>query len=186
MDDPDYAIRIAGLHRALGIGPGYAAMRALNLQSEFDESILVPIATLADGRVIRLGAAAAGAWLRLRVAAANDGVVLLPFSGFRSVVRQAEIIRAQLGAGRSLADILSFIAAPGYSEHHTGRALDLGTPGEPPLNASFSRTAAFAWLVQHAGTFGFQLSYPVENPHAIAYEPWHWCWHHPTGPVVPL
>ncbi|HEX7917653.1 D-alanyl-D-alanine carboxypeptidase family protein, partial [Rudaea sp.] len=35
---------------------------------------------------------------------------------------------------------------------------------------------AFAWLTKNAGTFGFAMSYPRGNPHALAYEPWHWCW----------
>jgi len=103
--------------------------------------------------------------------------VLLPLSGFRSVARQEEIIREKLSAGQPLADILRLVAAPGYSEHHTGRALDLGAPDEPPLEEGFAETAAFTWLVAHAGDYGFRLSYPRGNPHGIAYEPWHWCWH---------
>jgi len=74
-------------------------------------------------------------------------------------------------------EILTVNAAPGYSEHHSGYALDIGTPGEPPAEESFESTAAFAWLGEHAGRFGFQLSYPRDNPHGIVYEPWHWCWH---------
>src|SRR5690606_38685754 len=65
-------------------------------------------------------------------------------------------------------------AAPGYSEHHGGDALDIGTTGESPAEESFEHTAAFAWLQAHAGRFGFALSYPRDNPHGITYEPWHW------------
>ncbi len=110
-------------------------------------------------------------------AAARDGIALLPLSGFRSMARQEEIIRDKLSAGQSLADILRLVAAPGYSEHHTGCALDIGAPDEPPLEEGFAQTAAFAWLTRRAGEFGFKLSYPRNNPHGIAYEPWHWCWH---------
>lgn len=71
-------------------------------------------------------------------------------------------------------EILNVNAAPGYSEHHGGRALDIGTPGEPPAEESFEHTPAFAWLTRHAGDFGFVMSYPRGNPHGIVYEPWHW------------
>ncbi len=121
----------------------------------------------------------------MNAAAAADGIVLLPLSGFRSIARQAEIIRAKLAARQPLAQILRVNTAPGYSEHHTGRALDLGTPGDPPFEESFAQTPAFAWLMHHAAAFGFTLSYPRGNPHAIAFEPWHWCWHPaPAAPPV--
>ncbi|MDB6165085.1 MAG: vanYB, partial [Lacunisphaera sp.] len=126
--------------------------------------------------VIQLTPAAARAWRRMRAAAAVDGIVLVPLSGFRSVVRQTGIIRKKLAAGRSLGSILRFIAAPGCSEHHTGRALDLGSPEDQEMEYSFARTGAFRWLQRHAARFGFRLSYPRGNPHGIGYEPWHWCW----------
>ena len=71
-------------------------------------------------------------------------------------------------------EILTVNAAPGYSEHHSGLALDLGAPGEPPAQESFERTATFAWLTQKACTYGFAMSYPRDNPYGIVYEPWHW------------
>ena len=46
---------------------------------------------------------------------------------------------------------------------------------EPPAEESFEATDAFAWLTGNAGDFGFQMSYPRDNPHGITYEPWHWC-----------
>ena len=109
-------------------------------------------------------------------AAARDGLVLLPLSGFRSVARQTVLIRAKLAAGQSLEKILRLVAAPGYSEHHTGRALDVGSPEDIALDEHFAQTAAFRWLRRHAGGFGYHLTFPRHNPHGIAYEPWHWCW----------
>lgn len=105
-----------------------------------------------------------------------DGVELLPLSGFRSIARQTRLIRAKLAGGQAIADILRTVAAPGYSEHHTGRAIDIGSPEHIELDEDFARTRAFRWLKAHAGRFGFSLSYPRGNPHGIAYEPWHWCW----------
>jgi D-alanyl-D-alanine carboxypeptidase len=111
----------------------------------------------------------------MKSAAAADDVTLLPLSAFRSVARQARIIRRKLAAGQTIEDILRVNAVPGCSEHHTGRALDFGTPGHLQLQSSFSRTRAFRWLKRHAARFGFYLSYPRNNRQGIAYEPWHWC-----------
>lgn len=120
---------------------------------------------------------AAKAWHGLRGAAAADGIVLEAISGFRGYAYQYGIFQRKQAQGQSVEQILGVNAAPGFSEHHTGRALDISCPGEPPAEESFEATEAFAWLCQHAPQFGFYLSYPRDNPHGICYEPWHWCWH---------
>ena len=63
---------------------------------------------------------------------------------------------------------------PGYSEHHTGNAIDLTSKELKGLSVSFEDTEEFAWLVDHAETYGFYLSYPKDNKEGIMYEPWHW------------
>jgi D-alanyl-D-alanine carboxypeptidase len=171
-----YASRIAALHRELGLPADYAVRRRLALQPEADESALVTVATPPDSPPVRLTAPAAVAWERMQHAARADGIALEPLSGFRSVNRQVEIIRRKLATGQPLTAILASVAAPGYSEHHTGRALDLSTPGEPALEEGFAQTPAYAWLREHAAKHGFDLSYPHDNPHGIVFEPWHWCW----------
>ena len=115
----------------------------------------------------------------MQAAAAEAGRTLLPLSAFRSVARQTAIIRRKLARGDRIEDILLVSAVPGCSEHHTGRALDLGAPGQLDLEESFARTPEFRWLRQHAAKFGFRLSYPRGNRQGIAYEPWHWCWRAP-------
>lgn len=165
---------LAALHRALGIPAGYAA--AHRLPPQHVPRRLICIGRSPSGRRLLLTPRAAAAWRRMRDAAARDHIELIAISGFRSIARQTEIIRAKLAAGEAIADILRRVAAPGYSEHHTGRALDIGGPGHLDLEPDFHRTSAFRWLQRHAGRFGFHLSFPPRNPHRIAYEPWHWCW----------
>jgi D-alanyl-D-alanine carboxypeptidase len=120
---------------------------------------------------------AARAWMRMRDSAARDGVVLQLISAFRSVEYQLGIMRRKLDRGLTMVEILRVSAAPGFSEHHSGRAFDLTTPGFAALEEEFEKSPAFAWLRKHAAKFGFRMSYPKRNPHGIAYEPWHWCWH---------
>jgi D-alanyl-D-alanine carboxypeptidase len=84
-------------------------------------------------------------------------------------------VRAKLARGQSLDEILRVSAPPGYSEHHSGRALDVTTDGARPLELEFEHTAAFQWLERNAGRFGFHMSYPRQNRYGYMYEPWHWC-----------
>lgn len=140
----------------------------------------------AEGREHRLIEAAAAAWRALKAAAGADGVALYVVSSFRSVERQTEIIRRKLDAGQTIEDILTVCAPPGFSEHHTGRAIDIATPGVPALLVEFDQTPAFAWLAAHANDFGFRLSYPVGNAQGFEYEPWHWCFHERRAPLSPL
>jgi D-alanyl-D-alanine carboxypeptidase len=125
-------------------------------------------------RPLWLLAPAAHAWARMREAALRNDVRLDAISGYRGHAYQLGIFTRKLARGQSVEQILTVNAAPGYSEHHSGCALDIGTPGEPPAEESFERTGAFAWLTKRAGDFGFAMSYPRANPHGITYEPWHW------------
>ena len=110
----------------------------------------------------------------MKRAASEAKVELYLVSAFRSFDRQCEILRAKLAAGQSLDEILGVSAPPGYSEHHTGRAADIGASADDPLDEAFDRTDAYAWLLANAGRFGYALSYPRGNPYGYRYEPWHW------------
>ena len=72
-------------------------------------------------------------------------------------------------------EILRVNAAPGFSEHHTGRAVDIGTQDCEVLEEVFEKTSEFKWLQENAECFGFSMSYPRDNTAGFAYEPWHWC-----------
>ncbi len=165
---PDWSSHL----QSLGIPATYGTDRRLPPQAE--AATLVTARTLKDGRELKLEPETARAWAQMAAAAGDGGIVLLLISGFRSVAHQRGIFDRKLAEGRSLAEILAVNAAPGFSEHHTGRAVDIGTPGCEPLSEAFEQTAAFQWLRRHAGDFGFQLSYPRGNPHGVIYEPWHW------------
>lgn len=167
--------RIAAIHSRLGIPVDYARRTGLALQREPGELV-----EIAPGRTRRrhwLEPDAAARWAQLEVAAERDGILLKLVSAYRSVDYQARLIERKLARGEPLEDILRVNAAPGYSEHHSGRAVDLGVVGRKPLTEEFERTEAFAWLRENASRWGFRLSYPRDNPHGIVYEPWHWaCW----------
>jgi zinc D-Ala-D-Ala carboxypeptidase len=157
-----------------GLGISLEALEARSLEFQAEPADLVVVETDDSGRQFLLAAPAAEAWRAMKAAALADGVVMRIVSAFRSIDRQAEIVRAKLDRGQSLEDILCVSAAPGFSEHHTGRALDLTTDGVRPLEEEFEGTDAYRWLAANAGRFGFVLSFPRDNPHGYSYEPWHW------------
>jgi D-alanyl-D-alanine carboxypeptidase len=166
--------RIASLHAELGIPRDYARRRALPPQPEARG--LVVVGPDIYDREQRLLAPAAAAWCAMVAAAARDGVELQLVSAYRSVSYQEGIVRRKLERGQPIDDILRVSAAPGFSEHHSGRAVDVATPGFPVLEEAFEDSAAFAWLGKHARGFEFSMSFPRGNPHGVAYEPWHWAW----------
>ena len=122
----------------------------------------------------KLHPSAMSAWKRMKEAARVEGIHLYIVSAFRSIARQSEIIERKRRNGLSEEEIIRVSALPGFSEHHTGRALDLNTPDIPALEEEFEDSPAFQWLLQNASQFGFELSYPRENKYGISYEPWHW------------
>lgn len=165
----------------LGITPDMLRLRGLQPCAEASELTLAE--TGSDGREYLLEPRAAVAWWAMKAAAAHDGVAMELASAFRSVGRQTEILREKLAAGLTIEEALQWVAPPGYSEHHTGRAIDIGVPGEPALEEDFETTPAYAWLQRHAGVYGFRLSYPRGNSSGYGYEPWHWCFHEGQAPA---
>lgn len=173
----ELALRLA----ELGIDTARLAARGLQPYAEAAGASLVLADVNDAGREFHLLPGAAAAWQAMRDAAAADGVTLFLVSAFRSVARQHEIVAAKLARGQSLDTILTVSAAPGFSEHHTGCAIDIGTPGSPVLEEHFETTAAFAWLQQHAANHGFAMSFGRNNASGYLYEPWHWCWQPPAA-----
>jgi len=160
------------LHAELGIPADYGRGDGPPAYDEATE--LVDVGENLVGRMQRLTPAAAGRWRAMANAARAEGVTLLLVSGFRSIEYQAGLIRNKIEKGQQINDILAVNAAPGYSEHHTGQAVDIATPGSRPLTEEFEESAAFEWLTRRGWEFGFSLTYPRDNPWGFIYEPWHW------------
>jgi D-alanyl-D-alanine carboxypeptidase len=171
--NPDMKSKIRATLEQLGASGDLAEQRSLPLFAEATELEIAHVS--ASGREHLLVPEAAAAWRAMRDSAAEEDVTLLAISGFRAFDRQVELIQARLERGELIDDILSIMAPPGCSEHHSGRAVDVGTPGCEPMSEAFEQTKAFGWLEQRAHGYGFWMSYPRDNPKGFTYEPWHWC-----------
>ena len=168
-----YIHEVWNIHRDLGIPDDWRSGRFGPMFRENLNSVQTGVDKY--GRDLYLAQACSHAWLRMQAAAECDGVRLLAVSGFRSVRRQQEIIKKKLEAGQVLGDILKVNAAPGFSQHHTGFALDLADDSsDEPLTEKFELVPAFLWLSKYALRYGFSLQYPRDNIYGFVYEPWHW------------
>ncbi len=141
---------------------------------EAPASELQPIT--ANGQ-IKLRTTAAQKFQEMSAAAGRQGAILVPISGFRSVADQQHVFfDVKVQRGQAATERAEVSAPPGYSEHHTGYAVDIGDGNTPATNLSpnFEKTAAFQWLEKNAASYNFELSFPKGNPQGINYEPWHW------------
>lgn len=161
------------LHSVLGISPDY--VNSCKLPLCYEPESLVDTELDFYQRPQQLTSPAFAAWSDMRRAATEQGLSLFLISAFRGVQYQHDVIARKLRAGRSIKQILRVNAAPGYSEHHSGRAVDVGTIGCDALSVEFENTEVYQWLAENAESFGFHLSYPRNNPYSIEFEPWHWC-----------
>ncbi len=129
------------------------------------------------GGNFKLRKAAAKQYQAMVSAARSDGVIIVVISGFRTIAEQQHLffdVKAQ--RGQLATERAEVSAPPGYSEHHTGYALDIGDGNAPAtnLNPKFEDTKAFKWMNKNAARFNFELSFPKGNPQGVSYEPWHW------------
>ena len=113
----------------------------------------------------------------MRSAALADGIDLILLSGYRSIELQRQIFYGRKSARNQIAIERAKVSAPpGYSEHSTGYAIDLGDGSNraTDLEVNFESTQAFLWLQKNAAKYHFVLSFPKGNPQKVSYEPWHW------------
>lgn len=165
---------LKSIYAQLGITEHHLKTNKLSVQTQPPLDQLVVAEIDFEGKPFILEKSAASAWFKMKYAAAKDQIFLMPFSGFRSIGYQRNLIQSNLHKGRDIDEILTNVAIPGFSEHHTGRAIDFHEIGKNQLEEDFEKTDSFEWLTKSANKFNFYMSYPRNNPHGIIYEPWHW------------
>lgn len=109
--------------------------------------------------------------------AKQQGFNLVAFSGYRSYEYQTTLYNNYVKRdGQAAADRYS--ARPGFSEHQTGLAFDIGEVGKEDLwlTEEFGETPAGIWLFEHAAEYGFILRFPQNKEHLTGYmyESWHY------------
>jgi D-alanyl-D-alanine carboxypeptidase len=124
--------------------------------------------------VPRLRRVASDALLAMFADAKEDGITLYSLSAYRSYTTQASLFdrnMRRLGADETL----ELTARPGYSEHQTGLADDLGDHSACDLAVCFESHPAAKWLAANSWRYGWILRYPLgyTTITGIQTEPWH-------------
>lgn len=121
----------------------------------------------------KLHKACLDAFLKMQSDALKSGLNLEIVSAYRSSKYQIEVFKRKFNCEiPSDADFearLKYSAPSGFSEHHTGLAIDINSTEE-----DFDQTPEYQWLLAHACNYDFVMSFPKNNSQGLGYEPWHW------------
>lgn len=96
-------------------------------------------------------------------------------SGYRNVQSQRDIYNDRVATqGEELAAL--YVATPGYSEHHTGLAMDLSFYTDSGASVSIEEYEHGSWIDENCAAYGFVLRYPSDKVDItkIGYEFWHY------------
>lgn len=113
------------------------------------------------------------AFIKMFNAAKEEGMNLILNSGYRSYADQKAVYEDfDKNYGEEYAD--NYAARAGYSEHQTGLAYDIVSPGT--MGEDFDKTEEFEWLQDNAHKYGFILRYPKDREEytGFQYESWHY------------
>ncbi len=131
---------------------------------------------MAPGFSASMRSEAADAAVQMLDAADADGLDIRVRSGYRSYEEQ-EVTFQYWVSVYGYDEAVRQSAMAGFSEHQTGLAVDVSSVEVGwDVIPEFGTTAESDWLMEHAGEYGFALSYPVccEATTGYAWEPWHW------------
>ncbi len=135
------------------------------------------LVSLNSKSAIKLQPAAQASINAMIAQAKADGVKLGIISGFRSLEDQNYLFfDVKKERGETSQTRAEVSAPPGYSEHHTGYAVDFIDESQPQteLEESFETTPAYRWLQKNAAFYNFEMSFPQDPSSPVGYEPWHW------------
>ncbi len=132
------------------------------------------------GSSIKMDADAASFYNKMYIDAAKEGIILTPFSGYRTVSFQRKLFENKIEdiineTGKeekeAVNDALMSVNVPASSEHNAGLSVDIIS-----RDADFADTEEYKWLYSNAHKYGFILRYPQgkEKKTGVEYKPYHW------------
>lgn len=191
-DDYDYKINMKAYEKAITT-TDQAYLKLVNKQNavekDYAPAILadIPADLTLYGKDIQLESTAAlAAEALLRELHARGYADIMITSGYRSYQRQEELFRYHFkneqaahpawNTSQCEAEVLTYSARPGQSEHQSGLCMDLISTGHLELDETFAQNPVYAYLVDNAHHFGFILRYPSDKTDVTgySYEPWHY------------
>lgn len=151
--------------------------RPLNPEKYVPADLVVPAVPAGSAEPPQLRPEAAAAVERMFAAAAAQDVNILIKSSYRSFDTQVSVYNGYV-ATKGVAAADSTSARPGFSEHQTGWALDIGDANAGTtcdFASCFASTPAAQWVAAHGADYGFVVRYVPGEESVTGYlaEPWH-------------
>lgn len=142
------------------------------LKENYFPNDLVDVDKYSNGN-IALNKIARDAFYEMAEAIQKEGMHIRIISGYRSFAYQERLYNNYLKSD-SQEEVDLYSAKPGYSEHHTGLAIDIDN-GVIDYNR-FHVTKEYDWMQKNAHKYGYILRYPLgkEKITGYKYEPWHY------------
>ncbi len=137
---------------------------------EPDDLVKVPVEYTGDEEY-QANRTAVNALVQMFEAAKLDGLKMIVSSAYRSYddqVEIAEFYRKWYGDNY----VNNYVARPGFSEHQTGLAFDVGSTSEKV----FANSKEYAWMKENAHKYGFIMRFYKKGESITGYksEPWHY------------
>ncbi len=133
---------------------------------------LVEISTkYAEDKGMKLRKEALDAFIEMSKACEKDGLSIYINSAYRSYDDQIdtqEFYRKWYGDSY----VEKYVAAPGFSEHQTGLAIDVASKS----NKTFAASKEYKWMLENSYKYGYIIRYEKKYEHMTLFraEPWHY------------
>lgn len=148
----------------------------VNREHPFRETAGLPLVPVFENSTVLLERQAASLLHSLMEKIGGGWRHITPVSGWRSSDEQQEIWEESV-RDRGLDFTRKFVAVPGFSEHQTGLAIDLGFRKSllDYICPDFPHRGICQAFRRHAAAYGFIERYPAgkEDITGIGHEPWH-------------
>ena len=143
-----------------------------HLNEDFEPNDLVKIdSDYASSDDLYCSRLALNAFKKMSEAASKEGYSIIINSAYRSYQDQVDLSDLYLRTyGQNYVD--KYVAKPGYSEHQTGLAFDIGS-----LNTNvFANSKEYVWMKDNAHKYGFieRFQKKYEGITGFRSEPWHY------------
>ena len=142
------------------------------LGEDFEPDNLVTISDkYTDGEEYKANKTAVNALIQMFEAAKLDGLEMVVNSAYRSYNDQVEIAEFyRKWYGDSYVE--NYVAKPGFSEHQTGLAFDIGSTSENV----FANSKEYEWMQENAYKYGFIMRFYKKGETITGFrsEPWHY------------
>lgn len=185
-DQSVYTSSFMGEYKSFGINPKVTKISKngwnlilLNKNNILPDNYNLNLTEIA-GSSIRMDADAADFYNKMYIDAAKEGIILTPFSGYRTISFQRKLFENKIEdiiteTGKeekeAVLEALTSVNIPASSEHNAGLSVDIVS-----RDADFADTDEYKWLLSNAHKYGFILRYPENKVKAtgVEFKPYHW------------